>query len=160
MARNLLRSETSIDALTGAGAIVTSEADKPDQRLRRGERLSLDRDFQAVFQNRRSVAGTYIVVYARPNGLPHNRLGLVVSRRLGNAVARARFKRLVREAFRLSKQAQPAGYDWVVLPRLPKKVRGKPAAQPVPVASWKELESEWRRLIARLGLDHHSPERG
>lgn len=50
-------------------------------------------------------------VWARANGLPYSRFGLVVSRRHGNAVRRNRIKRVLREAFRLTRHELPVGLD-------------------------------------------------
>jgi ribonuclease P protein component len=62
-----------------------------------------------------------MVVFGAENGLPYARLGLSVSRRkFGTAVARNRVKRLLREAFRLSKGELPVGIDLVIVPRGPK----------------------------------------
>jgi ribonuclease P protein component len=58
-----------------------------------------------------------IVLYACENDLGYCRLGLVVSRKAGNAVLRGRWKRCLREAFRLSQHELPAGMDLVALPR-------------------------------------------
>ena len=58
-----------------------------------------------------------LVLYACANGLDHSRLGMVVSRKVGGAVTRAKWKRCLREAFRLSQRELPAGLDLVVLPR-------------------------------------------
>lgn len=58
-----------------------------------------------------------LLVFAHDNGLPHARLGLSVSRKVGNAVQRNRWKRLLREAFRMEQQALPAGIDLVAIPR-------------------------------------------
>jgi ribonuclease P protein component len=46
-------------------------------------------------------------------------LGLSVGRRFGGAAQRNRFKRICREAFRLTKDKQPMGWDWIILPAKP-----------------------------------------
>ncbi|MEL7087342.1 MAG: ribonuclease P protein component [Planctomycetota bacterium] len=71
------------------------------------DRLHGRRAFAAVFDAKvRKNAGP-LLVFTRPNGLPHHRLGLSVGRRVGNAVARSRTKRLIREAFRLTRHTWP-----------------------------------------------------
>jgi ribonuclease P protein component len=86
-------------------------------RVRRGG------DFRRAFNHRRSAADKWLVVVAAANGLEHPRLGLSVSRKIGPAVARNRWKRLLREAFRLSLDRLPAGADLIVIPRTPKPPR-------------------------------------
>ena len=81
------------------------------------ERLKRQRDFALVFSEGRAVSDRCLVVHARPNGLPHNRLGLAVGKKHGNAVTRNRLKRLLREAYRTRKPGLPPGYDLVVVPR-------------------------------------------
>lgn len=58
-----------------------------------------------------------LLIFGYENGLPYSRLGLSVSKRLGNAVARNRWKRILREAFRLHREQLPAGLDLVIVPR-------------------------------------------
>jgi ribonuclease P protein component len=86
-----------------------------DQRLRKEERLLKKAEFDAVFQQGQSRGNKRVVVHTLENGLGFPRLGLVVGKRFGNAVARNRFKRRVREWFRRNK-AQIGGKDVVVLP--------------------------------------------
>ena len=89
----------------------------PRYRLPRSARLARQRDYRRVFDARCSAADGRLIVYAAANeaGLP--RLGLAVPTRVGNAPARSRWRRLIREAFRLQQHDLPAGYDYVVIPR-------------------------------------------
>lgn len=86
-------------------------------RFRPHEHLRRPADFQAVYDRRRSAADGTLVVYARENELPFSRVGLSVSRKFGIAVRRNRIRRLLREAFRLSKEQLPPGFDFVLIPR-------------------------------------------
>lgn len=80
-------------------------------------RLRRQADFDRVYQRRMVAADRMIVVHADANSLPHPRLGLSVSRKAGSAVVRNRWKRLIREAFRLSQHELPRGVDLVVRPQ-------------------------------------------
>ena len=80
-------------------------------------RLRRSADFGRVYDRRSSASDGRIVVYAAANGLKHSRLGLSVSSRIGGAVVRNRWKRLIREAFRLRREELPLGVDLVVVPR-------------------------------------------
>lgn len=61
--------------------------------------------------------GRYLVIDIRDNDLGYSRLGITASRHYGNAVRRNRFKRIVREAFRLSQASLLKGLDLNVRPR-------------------------------------------
>lgn len=82
-------------------------------RFTRRQRLTRQRDFERVFEGRCRAADASMVIYVDTNGLSDTRLGMSVSRRVGNAVKRNRIKRLIREAFRLSQHDLPAGLDVV-----------------------------------------------
>ena len=86
-------------------------------RFRKQQRVRKHADFRAAFDQRKSVASHAFVIYARPNEQKVARLGLCVSRRYGNAVARNRWKRQVRDLFRQRQAELPNGYDFIVLPR-------------------------------------------
>ena len=88
------------------------------QRLRRTVRLRDPRDFQRVNRTgtRRSSLH-FVAVIAPARGDEAPKLGLAVSRRVGNAVARNRVKRRVREWFRRARPALPPATDWVLIAR-------------------------------------------
>lgn len=83
----------------------------------RTHRLGGRSAFGAVFAARLRKHAGPLTVHGRANDLPHPRLGLSVSRRVGSAVVRSRVKRMLREAFRLTQRDLPAGYDFVVVVR-------------------------------------------
>jgi ribonuclease P protein component len=86
--------------------------------LRPHERMKDPAEFRRAFEGRRSVSDEVLIVYGIENGRAYPRLGISVSRKKVRAAhARNRLKRLIREAFRLSKSELPAGIDLVVLPR-------------------------------------------
>jgi ribonuclease P protein component len=86
--------------------------------FRQHERLKSPGDFRRAFDRRCFESDNVIVIYAVENNRDHPRLGISVSRKkVHRAHARNRLKRLVREAFRLSKGELPSGIDVVIIPR-------------------------------------------
>lgn len=89
-----------------------------DQTFGKSLRLKRRADIARMFAEGVRVGDGHLLLLAAPNGLPHARFGVGVSKRHGHAVRRNRIKRLCREAFRLSRSLLPAGWDYFVLPRV------------------------------------------
>ena len=63
--------------------------------------LRNNKEFQMVYNEGKSKANKYLVLYYRKNDLEYNRLGISVSKKVGNSVSRNRIKRLIKENYRL-----------------------------------------------------------
>ena len=85
--------------------------------LSKREHLRSPKDFRRVYERRCSASDRWLLVFAAANDLDHLRLGLSVSRKIGKAVLRNRFRRLYREAFRLGRVDMPVGLDLILIPR-------------------------------------------
>ena len=79
--------------------------------------LRKNEEFQAVYKNGRSYANRCFVMYVLNNSLSENRLGISVSKKIGNSVIRHRVTRLIREVFRLKGHMFNSGLDIVVTAR-------------------------------------------
>lgn len=81
------------------------------------ESLKKNGDFLKVYKNGRSYGNRYLVMYVLENGTGRNRLGISVSKKVGNSVVRHRVKRLVKESYRLHESLFNSGLDLVVVAR-------------------------------------------
>lgn len=75
------------------------------------------------------------MILSKPNGTLHCRLGIIASRKAGNAVFRNRFKRLVREFFRLNNTFFSPGFDIVII-----------AGKSIPYLSYGDIERDLKVL--------------
>jgi len=98
-----------------------------------------NKDFQQVYKMGKSYANKYLVMYVLENHTEENRLGISVSKKVGNSVVRHRITRLMRESYRLNKEEFKSGYDIVVIARSTSKDK-----------SYKEIESALLHLGRNL----------
>ena len=105
-------------------------------------RLKVSREFERVRKEGRAVRGGLLILSVLPvDGEKRFRVGLITSRRVGEAVARNRVRRRLREIVRRNQQALKGGIWFVVIAR-------RSAAQTDSAA----LEAEWLRLAQRAGI--------
>ena len=83
--------------------------------------LRKNRDFQKVYGQGVSYADRLLVMYICENGTDENRLGISVSKKVGNSVVRHRVTRLIRESYRLNEELFQRGLDIVVVARVKAK---------------------------------------
>lgn len=86
--------------------------------MKHPESLKKDQDFQRVYKKGKSYANKLLVMYVLPNDLPTNRLGISISKKVGNSVKRHHLARLIRENMRLSEDVLNSGFDIVVVARV------------------------------------------
>ena len=85
--------------------------------MRRFPSVKKNSDFQTVYKNGKSYANKLLVMYVYETGRDETRIGISVSKKVGNSVVRHRVTRLVRESFRLHREKTNSGLDIIVVAR-------------------------------------------
>ena len=85
--------------------------------MKYSESLKKNKDFQQVYRHGTSKANRYLVMYVLENQYMKNRLGISVSKKVGNSVVRHRVTRLIRESYRLNELLFKNSLDIVVIAR-------------------------------------------
>jgi ribonuclease P protein component len=109
----------------------------PDERFTKAMRLRSRTDFRRVYERKCWAGDSLIRMAGQLSELPHPRIGLSVGRVVGNAIQRNRWKRLLREAFRLSRESLPSGLDFIVVPRENIKPELRPLTESLTNLSWR-----------------------
>ena len=109
----------------------------PSERFSKDRRVRRRGEFQRVFDLSLRSKGRYLTILVAPNDAGTSRLGIVASRKLGDAVRRNRAKRLIREVFRRSNGPQ-LGVDVVVIPR-----------RELFDAAYEDFEADFRNTLKR-----------
>ena len=85
--------------------------------MRFSDSLKKNHQFQYVYKNGKSFANRYLVMYIKENGTEQNRIGISVSKKVGNSIVRHRVTRLIRESYRLHEAIFNSGLDIVIVAR-------------------------------------------
>ncbi|MDO9399288.1 MAG: ribonuclease P protein component [bacterium] len=110
--------------------------------------LTKDKDFDRIFKQGRSCYGQIIGLKVLANELGQNRLGVIISRKVSKkAVERNKFKRRVKEVFRLQADKTITGYDILVIALSGAK---KNALRRIP--SYQEIKKEIEQGLSRLRM--------
>lgn len=106
--------------------------------------LKKNEEFKEIYRTGKSYANKYLIMYVKRNNSDINRLGISVSKKVGNSVVRHRITRLIRESYRLSEDSFLNGFDIIVVARTAAK--GK---------DYSEIESALLHLIKlhKIGKD-------
>ena len=107
--------------------------------MKKSESLKKNRDFQNVYRTGVSFANRLLVMYVKENKTETNRIGISVSKKVGNSVIRHHLVRLIRESYRLQEDMFDSGLDIVVVVRVAAKE-----------AKYREIES----ALLHLGRLH------
>ncbi len=104
------------------------------------ESLKKNQDFKTVYGHGKSCANRYLVMYVLGNDSSGNRLGISVSKKVGNSVVRHRLTRLIKESYRLNESHFSKGFDIVVIARVSAKN-----------ATYRDIE----QALLKLAATHH-----
>ena len=110
--------------------------------------LRKNNEFKLVYRRGKSLANNLLVIYIYNNrrnktidGNTYNKVGISVSKKVGNSVVRSRSKRLITESYRLNEKNLKTGYDFVFIAR--NSIEGK---------SFFEVEEAMKKLVSKAGL--------
>ncbi len=98
-------------------------------------------DFEIVYRKGVSIANRQMVIYYLENGTGCNRIGISVSKKIGNSVIRHRIKRLIKESYRLNEERFREGVDMVFIAR-----------SPLPGMGFDEVEQSFLHLANKAGM--------
>ena len=85
--------------------------------MKRFPSIKKNREFQSIYRGGTSHANRLLVMYVTENEQGVNRIGISVSKKVGNSVVRHHITRLIREIFRLNNDRIKAGVNIIVVAR-------------------------------------------
>jgi ribonuclease P protein component len=118
----------------------------------KSKKLLTNTMFRAVLARRLFASDNLLAVYMAENDCGFPRLGISVSKSVGGAVLRNRFKRLLRESFRLHRHSLPQNFDYLVMisPNLVSVVKSLSRKDIVEKLTFERLSSSFLNLVERI----------
>lgn len=107
--------------------------------------IKKNKDFQLVYKTGKSYANKYLIMYVMENNTEESRIGISVSKKVGNSVVRHHITRLIREIFRLNVNIVKTGLDIIVVVRPTAKEQ-----------SYKTIESAYLHLCGLHNIKKES----
>lgn len=103
------------------------------------ERIRKKKDFLVLYKKGYRYKSRHFNLIGLSNALPYSRVGVVASRKVGNAVARNKAKRWMRELFRRNKGLLTYPVDLLIV-----------ASAAMREATWTELEEQYLQAVAKI----------
>lgn len=108
-------------------------------------KLKTNKQYQEIYEKGNKFFGYYALIYVNKNNLSYNRLGVVASKKTGNAVCRTKLKRLFREFFRLNDIYLKKGYDYVFIAK-------RTAGKNFKTLKYADIEKDCRKILKKAGI--------
>ncbi|MEG0371545.1 MAG: ribonuclease P protein component [Clostridium sp.] len=105
------------------------------------EKIKRNSHFRYIYNKGKSISNDTLVLYNYRNKKDVSRVGISVSKKVGNSVVRNRVKRLIRECYRLNSESFNKGFDFVFIAR-----------QRASTADYKKVESAMKHLMRKSGM--------
>lgn len=108
-------------------------------------KIKQDKDFQKIYNKSGKEFGYYTLIFFNENNTQNINLGVVASKKTGNAVCRNRLRRLMREYFRLNKTKIIKGIDIVCVAK-------KKAGENIETLKYKDIEKDFNKILKKAKL--------
>ncbi|KMT21743.1 ribonuclease P protein component [Clostridium cylindrosporum] len=105
------------------------------------ERIKRNSHFRYIYNRGKSISNDTLVLYTLKNKKDINRVGISVSKKVGNSVIRNKVKRLIRESYRVNSESFNKGYDFIFIAR-----------QRSASADYNKVESAMKHLMRKSGI--------
>src|SRR5690554_677984 len=109
--------------------------------MKKKKRLRKNMEFKKVYKARKNFWNRNLILYIKRNGTKETRIGVSITRKVGNAVVRNKLKRRIKELNRRYIESLKEGYDIVIIPK-------KNAVN----LSFKDLESALKHIYKLSGV--------